>query len=83
MPITATASLTYEIQTVTIDGTGACTVLLAVTLGGQRLQGVQAQLDAAACAPIWAGVPPPNTPRWPDLKARLYALLQAQGVIPG
>lgn len=82
MPITAQVALAYEVESVSIDGTGACGVLLSVKLGAQRLQSVQARLEADVCAPVWAGVPPATTARWPDLKAQLYALLQAQGVIP-
>lgn len=82
MPITALATLSYEVESIAIDGTGACSVLVSVSLGAKRLQSVQAQLDAAACAPVWAGMPTPGLPRWPDLRAKLYSLLQAQGVIP-
>lgn len=82
MPITAQATLSYEVQSIAIDGTGACTVMLSVSLGANRLQTVQAQLDSATCAPVWGGMPTPGLRRWPDLKAQLYALLQAQGEIP-
>ena len=82
MPITAQATISYEVESITIDGKGACAVLVSVSLGAQRLQSVQAQLDAAACAPVWGGMPTPGLPRWLDLKAKLYGLLQAQGVIP-
>ena len=82
MPIQTPATLTYEVLNVAIDGAGACTVLLSVSLGAQRLQTVQSTLDAAACASIWVGVPQPGVGRWADLKTQLYALLRAQGVIP-
>lgn len=82
MPITAQATLSYEVQSIAIDGTGACSLLLSVSLGTQQLKTMQTQLDAATCAPVWAGMPAPGLRRWPDLKAQLYALLQAQGVIP-
>lgn len=82
MPITAQATLSYEVQSVTIDGSGACTVLLSVSLGARQLQPMQAQLDAATCAPVWGGLPTPGLRRWPDLKSQLYTLLLAQGVIP-
>ena len=82
MPVTAQATLSYEVESITVDGRGACIVLVSVSLGAQRLQSLQAQLDASVCAPVWAGVPTPGVPRWPDLRAKLYALLQAQGVIP-
>jgi hypothetical protein len=82
MPLTTQATLSYEVQSITIDGTGACTVLLAVSLGSQRLQSVQTQLDAATCAPVWQGMPAPGMSRWVELRTKLYALLQAQGVIP-
>ena len=82
MPHTAQATLSYEVQSIAIDGNGACSLLLSVSLGAQRLQTLQAQLDAATCAPVWGGLPTPGLRRWPDLKAQLYVLLQAQGVIP-
>lgn len=82
MPVVTQATLSYEVESVAIDGRGACTVLLSVSLGAQKLQTLQASLDAAACAPVWGGMPTPGLRRWPDLRDRLYALLQAQGVIP-
>lgn len=83
MPIDTPAILTYEVQSISIDGAGACQVLLEVRLGAQRLQAMQVQLDAPSCAPVWAGVPDAGVPRWTDLRAQLYALLRAQGAIPG
>ena len=82
MPITAQATLSYEVQSLTIDGTGACAVLLSVSMGAQKLQTIQANLDAATCAPVWGGMPVPGLRRWPDLRDKLYSVLQAQGVIP-
>lgn len=82
MPITAQATLSYEVQSIAIDGGGACTVMVSVSLGASKLQTLQAQLDAATCAPVWGGMPTAGQRRWPDLKAQLYTLLQAQGVIP-
>lgn len=82
MPITALANLTYTVKSIAIDGSGACSVLMSVSLGAQQLQTVQAQLDAAVCAPVWSGMPTPGLGRWADLRDQLYGLLQAQGVIP-
>lgn len=83
MPITAAVTLDYEVQSVTIDGTGACAVQMHVRLGGELLKTVHAELSAAACRPVWAGIPDEPRPRWPELVSQLYALLKAQGSIPG
>ena len=82
MPINASVVLTYEVQSLSVDGSGGCTVLLSVSQGTARLQAINVQLDAATCAPVWAGVPAPGIARWPELKAQLYALLKAAGSIP-
>ena len=49
MPITAQATLSYEVQSIAIDGTGACSLLLSVSLGTQQLKTMQTQLDAVRC----------------------------------
>jgi hypothetical protein len=83
MPVTKTTSITYQVEAVTVSADGAITVLVsAAGSDGQRLQSIQAQFDPSVTAPVWAAVPPAGTPRWPDLRAQLYALLQAQGYIP-
>lgn len=82
MPVDAPAVLTYEVQSVSIFGDGGCSVDVQISMAGAPLKTQRVALEAAACAPVWAGMPTPGLPRWPDLKTQLYGLLRAQGVIP-
>lgn len=82
MPITATADLTFAVQSITINADGACSLVLGIMVADKRLAGMNVQLDADVCAGVWAGLPEPGTARWIDLRAQLYGLLQQRGVIP-
>jgi len=82
MPITATADLTFTVQSITINADGACSLILEIVVAGRRLAGMNVQLDADTCAGVWGGQPEPGVARWIDLRTQLYGLLQQQGVIP-
>jgi hypothetical protein len=82
MPIDAPAVLTYEVQSVAIFSDGGCQVTMSISQGLTPIKTVTVPLEAAACAPVWGGMPVPGMRRWPDLKDQLYGLLQAQGAIP-
>lgn len=81
MPITTQVALTYEVQSVAIDGTGAVSGTIGVSAGTRRIQTIAFDLGAAECAPVWGGNGDASKTRWEDLKGKLYELLVAKGVI--
>jgi len=82
MPVNRSAVLTFEVESVTVQGSGACDVSMVTKLRDEFLRRTFVQLSAQDCAPVWSGVPPEGLSRWEDFRAELYRVLEAAGEIP-
>lgn len=82
MSITRDTTLTYELERMEIESSGACIAKMVTRAQGGAIASIDVYLSAEECAPIWQSVPEQPLPRMQDLQAQLYALLQAKGLIP-
>ena len=82
MPVDRSAVLRFEVESVLVQASGSCAVSLVTMMGEEFLRRSLVQLGADVCAPVWAAQPAGGMSRWEDLRAQLYAVLEAQGEIP-